>query len=198
MSDFHEISQRAALWRADRQFSADVLGHRFQFSSTWGLFSPEKLDEGSLLLLDYIDFKHDDSSIDLGCGYGVLGMAAARVCPLGEHLLIDKDFVAVEYAQKNIAKNNITNARAMLSNGFGSVDGTFSLVMSNLPAKVSKEQHYLYLLDAYAHMQVGARFYVVTINGLRDFIKRAFGEVFGNAKKIKQGKTYTITMAIKE
>lgn len=39
---------------------------------------------------------------------------------------------------------------------------------------------------------------VVTINGLRDFIKRNFKEVFGNYKKLKQGKAYTVARAIKE
>jgi len=63
---------------------------------------------------------------------------------------------------------------------------------------VGKEQHYLYLLDAYERMRPGARFYVVTINGLRQFMKRAFTEVFGNSDKVKQGKTYTITLAVKE
>lgn len=195
-----ELLAKSKQWRQDIHFRQDVLGKSFEFTSTWGIFSPEKLDEGSLMLLDYIDFKSDDNSIDLGCGYGVLGMTAARECPKGEHLLIDKDFVAVEYAKLNCQKNGLDNAEVMLSNGFYHVDKSrqFSLVMSNLPAKASKEQHYLYLLDAYDAMQSGARFYVVTINGLRDFMKRSFTEVFGNSDKIKQGKTYTVTMAIKE
>ena len=195
-----ELLAKSKHWRQDIQFTQEVLGKPFHFTSTWGIFSPEKLDEGSLMLLDYIDFKQDDSSIDLGCGYSVLGMTAARECPNGQHLLIDKDFVAVEYAKLNCQKNHLANAEVMLSNGFYHVDKTrqFSLVMSNLPAKASKEQHYLYLLDAYNAMADGARFYVVTINGLRDFMKRSFTEVFGNSDKIKQGKTYTITMAIKE
>ena len=58
--------------------------------------------------------------------------------------------------------------------------------MSNLPAKASKEQHYLYLLDAYNAMTSGGRFYVVTINGLRDFMKRSFTEVL--AMPIKSSK----------
>lgn len=195
-----DLTQKAQRWRADIVFCQDVLGKSFEFHSTWGLFSPEKLDDGSLMLLDYVDFKDDDNSIDLGCGYGVLGMAAGRCCPNGEHLLIDKDFVAVEYAHLNCQKNNLHNTIVLLSNGFKQVDKNrqFSLVMSNLPAKASKEQHYLYLLDAHHAMTMGARFYVVTINGLREFMKRSFTEVFGNAKKIKQGKTYTVTMAIKE
>lgn len=195
-----ELQQKAKLWRQDISFSQEVLGKPFDFSSTWGIFSPERLDDGSLMLLDYIDFKTNDDSIDLGCGYGVLGMTAARECPEGQHLLIDKDFVAVEYARLNCQKNGLKNTEVMLSNGFAHVpkERKFSLVMSNLPAKASKEQHYLYLLDAYERMEMGGRFYVVTINGLRDFMKRSFTEVFGNSDKIKQGKTYTITMAVKD
>lgn len=195
-----ELQTRAKHWREDIKFRQEVLGKSFEFCTTWGIFSPEKLDDGSLMLLDYIDFKEDDHSIDLGCGYGVLGMTAARECPKGEHVLIDKDFVAVEYARLNCQNNRLTNTHVQLSNGFNQVDKArqFSLVMSNLPAKASKEQHYLYLLDAYERMEVGGRFYVVTINGLRDFMKRSFTEVFGNSDKIKQGKTYTVTLAVKE
>lgn len=195
-----ELLNKAQQWRQDIYFSQEVLGKPFDFVSTWGIFSPEKLDDGSLMLLDYIDFRHDDNSIDLGCGYGVLGMTASRECPNGQHLLIDKDFVAVEYARRNCIKNGLNNAQVQLSNGFNDIDKSrqFSLVMSNLPAKVGKEQHYLYLLDAYQAMPSGGRFYVVTINGLRQFMKRAFTEVFGNADKVKQGKTYTVTMAMKD
>lgn len=194
-----DLLTRAELWRKDIAFTQDVLGKPFNFTTTWGIFSPEKLDDGSLMLLDYVDFQTDDNSIDLGCGYGVLGMTAARECPNGVHTLIDKDFMAVEYAKRNCQANGLSNVDVHLSNGFNHVadDKTFSLVMSNLPAKVGKEQHYLYLLDAYNRMEQGGRFYVVTINGLRQFMKRAFTEVFGNAKKVKQGKTYTITMAVK-
>ncbi|WP_019672055.1 class I SAM-dependent methyltransferase [Psychrobacter lutiphocae] len=195
-----DLLQKAEQWRKDISFTQEVLGTPMQFTTTWGIFSPEKLDAGSLMLLDYVDFQLDDDSIDLGCGYGVLGMTAARECSQGQHTLIDKDFMAVEYARRNCAKNGLTNVDVHLSNGFNHVDPNkdFSLVMSNLPAKVGKEQHYLYLLDAYSKLRTGGRFYVVTINGLRQFMKRAFTEVFGNADKVKQGKTYTITRAIKE
>ena len=195
-----DLLKSAEHWREDIHFRQDVLGKPFDFATTWGIFSPQKLDDGSLMLLDYVDFQADDDSIDLGCGYGVLGMTAARECPNGQHTLIDKDFMAVEYARLNCEKNGLKNVDVHLSNGFNHVakDKGFSLVMSNLPAKVGKEQHYLYFLDAYARMRQGGRFYVVTINGLRQFMKRSFTEVFGNSEKVKQGKTYTITMATKD
>ena len=71
------------------------------------MFSPRNIDEGSKLLLDHLDVRPDDRSLDLGCGYGPLGMTIAKLAPQGQHLLVDKDFVAVDYTQRNIADNGI-------------------------------------------------------------------------------------------
>lgn len=190
-----------ARWRSDLQFTDTVCGQTFQFRSTWGLFSPEGIDEGSRLMLELIadDVGESDDCLDVGCGWGILGMTLARLAPKGRTVMVDKDFVAVDYTRKNIEANAIKNAEVFLSNGFAQVgDRKFDLIVSNLPAKVSKEQHYLYLFDAAAHLKPGGRFVVVTINGLREFIARSFKEVFGNYDKLKQGKTYTVAQAVKE
>ncbi|PTQ91019.1 class I SAM-dependent methyltransferase [Agitococcus lubricus] len=185
-------------WRQDIVFSEEVLGNTYQFHSTWGIFSPESVDEGSRLLLEHVEFKTNDDCLDVGCGYGVLGMVCAKKAPQGTSVLVDKDFVAVDYARKNCAGNQLHNTEVLLSNGFSAIGNRqFDIILSNLPAKVSKEQHYLYLYDALQHLKVGGRFYVVTINGLREFIARTFKEVFGNYHKLKQGKTYTVAMAEK-
>jgi 16S rRNA G1207 methylase RsmC len=173
-------------------------GHNLQFHTTWGLFSPKGIDEGSRLLLDHIEVNRDDNTLDLGCGYGPLGLTLAKLAPEGTSTLVDKDFVAVEYSQKNAQLNKINNTNIFLSNGFDQVERSdFDLIVSNLPAKTGKELYYLYFYDALARMNPGARFYVVTISGLRKFIAKAFDEVFGNYKKLKQGKTYTVAMARK-
>jgi len=166
--------------------------------STWGIFSPRNIDEGTELLLKYIDIKETDDCLDLGCGYGPIGLTLARLAPQGHTTLVDKDFVAIQYTQANITRNKITNADALLSNGFDQVnDRTFDIVVSNIPAKVGNEMLSLFLHDAYRQLNSGGRLYVVTINGLRDYMKRNFKEVFGNYKKCKQGKNYTVAMATK-
>lgn len=176
-----------------------LCGHNLQFHTTWGLFSPKTIDEGSRLLLDHIEVNRGDNTLDLGCGYGPLGLTLAKLAPEGTSTLVDKDFVAVEYSQKNAQLNKINNTNIFLSNGFDQVERSdFDLIVSNLPAKTGKELYYLYFYDALARMNPGARFYVVTISGLRKFIAKAFDEVFGNYKKLKQGKTYTVAMARKE
>lgn len=182
--------------RQDIVFSETARDQRLTYHTTWGLFSPKSLDDGSLLLLDYLQINEDDDTLDLGCGYGPLGLTMARLAPKGTSLLVDKDFVAVDYSRKNAELNNIGNAEVILSNGFSHVgDRQFDLIVSNLPAKTGKELYYLYFYDALERLKPGGRIYVVTISGLRKFIQRAFQEVFGNYKKLKQGRTYTVAMA---
>lgn len=184
--------------RQDIVFEDDLMGHHFVFHTTWGLFSPKAIDEGTRLLLRHMEVRPDERAIDLGCGYGPIGMAIARNAPEGHCLMVDKDFVAVDYANANLKRNRITNAEAILSDGLKQVPPqTFTLAATNLPAKTSKEHYYLFFHDIYERLEPGGRFYVVVISGLRRFIERAFIEVFGNHTKIKQGASYTVALAEK-
>ena len=184
--------------REDIVFSETLKGIPFVFHSTWGIFSPRNIDEGTLLLLKYLDIKEDDDCLDLGCGYGPLGLTMAKLAPKGKTSLVDKDFKAVEYSNKNAGLNQVKNAEALLSNGFDQIhERQFDVVVSNVPAKVGNEMLSLFLHDAYQQMKPGAKIYVVTITGLRKYIKRNFEDIFGNYKKLKQGPNYTVAMATK-
>ena len=184
--------------REDIVFSETLKGIPFVFHSTWGIFSPRNIDEGTLLLLKYLEVNEDDDCLDLGCGYGALGLAMAKLAPKGKTTLVDKDFKAVEYSNINAELNQIKNAEALLSNGFDQIKKhKFDLVVSNVPAKVGNEMLSLFLHDAYKQIKPGGKIYVVTITGLRKYIKRNFEEVFGNYKKLKQGPNYTVAMATK-
>ncbi len=185
--------------RKDLQFSDTLMGHQLQFHTTWGLFSPKGIDAGTHLLLDHLQVRPDERALDLGCGYGPIGLSIARSAPQGSCTMVDKDFVAVEYAKKNAALNNIGNVNIQLSNGFNQLGNEcYSLVVTNLPAKASKEHYYLFFYDALQRLEPGGRFYIVVINGLRKFIAGAFKDIFGHHKKIKQGKTNTVAMAEKQ
>ncbi len=185
--------------RQDIIVQSDMREIYLSLHSTWGIFSPREIDEGTELLLKYIDIQKTDDCLDLGCGYGPIGLTLAKLAPQGHITLIDKDFVAIQYSQKNIKLNNITNAEALLSNGFDQIrNRQFNIIVSNIPAKVGNEMLSLFLHDASQQLKAGGRFYIVTINGLRDYMKRNFKEVFGNYKKCKQGKNYTVAMASKD
>ncbi len=195
MIDLKDYNQKV---RQDLTIYYERDNQSLKFYTTWGLFSPRVIDEGSQLLLKYLDIEPEYNCLDLGCGYGVLGLYMARLAPRGHTLLIDKDFVAVEYTEKNRALNKINNASCLLSNGFDRIPKQqFDLIVSNIPAKVGKEMLYIYLFDALEYLKPGGSFYIVTITGLRQFFKRGLHEVFGHYEKIKQGKTYTVARGVK-
>lgn len=185
--------------RQDIVFDAELDGERLRFHSTWGIFSPRVIDEGTHLLVERLEIAPTDDCLDLGCGYGPIGLFMARRAPQGSTLMVDKDFMAVEYAGANAARNGLSNARAQLSNAFDHIDAglRFDIIASNIPAKVGKEMLSLILHDAWQRLKPGGRLYVVTINGLRQYMKRNLNEVFGNYDKLKQGRSYTVALAVK-
>jgi 16S rRNA G1207 methylase RsmC len=182
--------------REDIVFPARLRELELSFHSTWGLFSPREIDEGTRLLVKHIELARDADCLDLGCGYGALGVVLARLAPGGHTTLVDKDFVAVEFARKNAALNGAANVDVRLSNGFSRVERAgFDVIASNLPAKTGKELLYLLLCDARAHLAPGGKLWLVTISGLRRFIERNLLEVFGNYRKVKQGRLHTVATA---
>ncbi len=192
--------QQIESYRKDISFTASLRGRDYRFNTTWGVFSPREIDSGTRLLLDRLEISEHDNCLDLGCGYGPLGVVLASEASAGKTLLLDKDFVAVNYSNANLAQNGCGNAKAVLSNGFDAVkeQGCWDLIVSNVPAKVGKEMLSIYLYDALQLLAPDGKLYVVTINGLRQYMKRNLTEMFGNYKKLKQGSHYTVALATKK
>ena len=185
--------------KQDLLIESDLMGHKLNLKTRWGVFSPRAIDDGTVMFMKYLDIAEDDKCLDLGCGYGPIGLSVAKSCPQGEVHMVDKDFVAVELSNINAQLNHVNNAQAYLSDAFSAVgkQNYFDQVISNVPAKVGREQLSIILYDAYDALKPGGKITFVTINGLRHFIKDNFKSVFGNYKKLKQGQKYTIAQAIK-
>lgn len=182
--------------RQDIQFEATLHGQDLLFRTTWGLFSPKEIDSGTILLTNCLKLNPNDNNLDLGCGYGAIGLAMAKLSPKGKTHLVDKDFVAVDYAEANAEINAIKNVEVYLSNGFSEVPGIkFDNIACNLPAKAGKEQHYLFFHDAKEHLKPGGRLLVVTVNGLVPYMKRTFFEIFGNYEKAAYNRNYSLSVA---
>ncbi len=111
--------------------------------------------------------------------------------------MVDKDFIAIEYAQKNARANHANNCSIYLSNGMSHVPRTaaFDIIASNLPAKASNELYEIIFSDALSRLTQGGTLYVVTIAGLHEYIKRTFNRVFGNYRKVRHNARYTVAAA---
>lgn len=198
MSDPKRSRLTAEELKQDIVFDAILRGSRLVFHSTWGLFSPRRIDEGSHLLIEHIELEDGQHTLDLGCGYGAIGLAIAGECPNGSVHMVDKDFVAVGFAKKNAEINGLGNSKIYLSNAFSAVgDVRFDNVVVNLPANAGKELLQIILGDARDHLKPGGQIVVVTIAGLKEFIKRHFKETFGNYEKLKQRQGYVVARAVK-
>ncbi|MEM8874907.1 MAG: methyltransferase [Planctomycetota bacterium] len=186
--------------RQDLTIDTNLHGHDLTFRSHYGLFSPKKIDDGTRIMLDHFDVEPAHDNFDLGCGYGPIGLTLAADAPDGKTVMVDRDFLAVDYANRNAQLNGIANVTAQLGNGFDGLpnDQRFDNVVSNLPAKTGGELLTVLLHDAHARLRPGGRLCVVTVTGLRRFIQRHMTARFGNYDKLKQGKTHTVALAVKE
>ena len=137
----------------------DVLrGHDLIFKTTFGLFSYQKIDSGTKLLINTLDVANEGVYLDLGCGYGPIGITMAKLSPQSKVYFVDRDVVATEYTTTNCRLNNTPNSEVLLSNGFTRLtDLRFDIIAANLPSHISNDMLEWLLRDAKEHLKVGAR-----------------------------------------
>jgi 16S rRNA G1207 methylase RsmC len=174
-------------------------GHDLKFKTTFGIFSYKEIDPGSAMLIRSMDMTGTKTCLDLGCGYGPIGITMAKQNPQAQVYMVDRDFIALEYAEKNCRLNKLSNTDCRLSNGFSNLEKIqFDLVASNLPYHTSHDMLTWILYEAKHQMVKGGKFYVVTMNKLKPFIQREFEKIFGNYTKVCYDKMYTVSVTEKE
>ena len=159
-------------------------GQEFSFAIANTLFSTFDLDHGTDILIRAIVPNNPKSILDIGCGYGSLGIMLAKTNPQAEIVMVDRDLLAVRYANYNIAKNKITNAIAIGGLGIESVkDKTFDLIVSNIPAKIGDEAiTQEFILDPIARLNPQGELWIVVVNKLNRLIPRLGGQEVRNRK----------------
>jgi 16S rRNA (guanine1207-N2)-methyltransferase len=120
------------------EFEAQMHGHTFQLRSLPGVFAYDRVDAGTALLLDVLAIPAGAHVLDVGCGYGIIGLAAARL-GAAQVELVDVNLLAVAAASENIIHNRIAQARAFASDGVpADAARRYDLVVSNPPFHVGK------------------------------------------------------------
>ena len=122
-------------------------GGTLTFETDAGVFSKGELDEGTKLLLENAGMLQG-RVLDLGCGWGAIGITVAKRFPETEVWMCDVNERAVALARKNILQNQACNARAVLSDGFSAVEGSFDTILTNPPIRAGKSVIYGFFRDA--------------------------------------------------
>ena len=164
--------------------TATVNGIELRFESAPGLFSPRAIDAGTLAMLSRVDFDRDDKVLDLGCGYGVVGLVAARLGRPDRVWLLDKDPAAVEMATINLAANDAAGATVVLSDGFRSFFETgFDKILCNPPYQADFAVPKHFIEKGFNRLAVGGSLFMVTKREL--WYRNKITSVFGGVKVVE-------------
>jgi 16S rRNA (guanine1207-N2)-methyltransferase len=149
-----------------------------------GVFSWKRLDDATALLVDQMQIGADDTVLDLGCGYGIVGLAAARLATRGRVYLVDNNVVAVEGTRRAKEANGLDNAEVRIGDcGSPVQDLAFDVIVSHLPRGRDVAQQFI--VDAAKLLKPEGRLYIAGHNksGIKSFVRYA-QTVFGNGQVV--------------
>jgi len=127
-----------------------------------GIFASHGLDPGTALLIETLEGITAQRILDVGCGWGAIGLAAAKTAPTATVVLTDVNQRAVRLARKNLARNGVRSAEVRLGSLFEPVAGqTFDLILSHPPFHAGREAVLEFLEQTPGHLNPGGRLRIV-------------------------------------
>lgn len=177
----------------------NLRGKPFKFLTASGVFSKKRVDLGTEVLVKAMVLPEDGYVLDVGCGYGTIGIVAASLNPKLHVVMVDVNERAVRLAKRNIELNHIYNAEARCGYLYKPVEGmVFNCILSNPPVSAGLATVKAIITDAPKHMMEKATLQMVVkskICGKR--LQAFFDEAFGNFKILARESGYRVLMAEK-
>ena len=176
----------------------DFQGKHLIYTTDHGVFSRQRLDFGSRVLMDSIDIGNAKSMLDVGCGYGTMGIALKSVHEDLQVLMTDVNKRAISLAKENIKCNNLEGIDVIESDVYENVHDRYDLVISNPPIRAGKKVVSAIISGSYDHLNEGGRLVIVIQKKQgAPSAKKLMEEIFGNATVIKKDKGYYILQSYK-
>lgn len=164
----------------DAYFKKDIIynyrGRDLKFHASQALFSSQNIDLGSNHLLRTLTtegFNKYNKVLDLGCGYGPIGISLKSFYEPSVVHMVDRDALALEFSKKNVEFNNLNGIKIYGSLGYDDVFETdFDLIASNIPSKVGEPILAHILEDARFHLCPGGKMAIVVIDAIGDYVTK--------------------------
>ena len=171
---------------------------KMRFLSDNGVFSKGGIDFGSSLLLRTIDVKGAKTLLDVGCGYGTIGLTIAKTNPECFVEMVDVNLRAIELAKQNMTLNEIKNAEIFASNIYENVTKKYDVVVSNPPIRAGKKVVHEISLGSFEKLNDGGKYYaVIQKKQGAESLYKALQTVFPIVEVIEKDKGYWIIKAEK-
>ncbi|MDN6626752.1 MAG: class I SAM-dependent methyltransferase [Pisciglobus halotolerans] len=198
----HYYTHKPTTQSKESTWSYTLLGIPFRFTSDAGVFSKSTVDFGSRLVIETVDFKTVPTGkiLDIGCGYGPIGLSFAKAQPDRTIEMIDINERAVHLSKVNAALNKIPNVSIHTSDLYTTVEGEeFSLIVSNPPIRAGKKVVHEILTGAFSLLQQGGQLVIVIQKKQgAPSARNKMEETFGNAEVLTKDKGYWIIKSEKE
>ena len=138
-----------------------VRGQKFIFKTDNGVFSKDGLDFGSRLLLESIPLEEVGGKIlDLGCGYGIIGIVLNKLLGCSCDM-VDVNLRALHLANMNCDLNNCSNTNIFESNCYSNVTDKYNSIITNPPIRAGKSIVYEMLFDASKYLEDNGKLFLV-------------------------------------
>ncbi|VLV17645.1 16S RNA G1207 methylase RsmC [Streptococcus pneumoniae] len=179
------------------ELRVDLLGQKMTFLTDAGVFSKKMVDFGSQLLLKCLYVNQGETVLDVGCGYGPLGLSLVKVYGV-QATMVDINTRALDLARRNAEKNN-AKATIFQSNIYEQVEGHFDHVISNPPIRAGKQVVHEIIEKSKDFLEIGGDLTIVIQKKQgAPSAKSKMEDVFGNCEILKKDKGYYILRSVKE
>ncbi|MDW8545841.1 class I SAM-dependent methyltransferase [Staphylococcus pseudoxylosus] len=199
----HYYDENPEVESEESLFTYSYDNHDLELVTDAGVFSKGKIDFGSDLLVKTFLKTYPPGPtkniIDVGCGYGTIGLMIAKVSPHHEVTMVDVNQRALNLSRKNKKRNRIDNVEVKESDGLSQVeDNTYDFVLTNPPIRAGKEVVHRILEDAYVKLKLdGELFVVIQKKQGMPSAKKKMQDTFDNVEVLEKSKGYYILRSVK-
>lgn len=182
-----------------RQISVTLNDRFYSFISDNGVFSKSEVDYGSIALLKVLlKEKLFGDILDIGCGYGTIGLILAKNYPDNNFILSDVNMRACALARENSLLFGVSNVEVIESDLFENINQSFSFIVTNPPIRAGKKVIYSIFEQSYQHLkQNGSLYLVIRRSHGAESAQKFITSVFGNCELLKKDKGFYIYRATK-
>jgi 16S rRNA G1207 methylase RsmC len=175
---------------------AKFLGKNFEFITASSVFSKRRIDTGTQVLIESMILPEKGSALDIGCGYGAVGIAAATFNSKLQVYMTDVNTRAVSLAKKNIERNKIVNTQVRCGHLYEPVENLkFNCILSNPPVSAGMETVKTIITEAPKIMQPEAVFEMVIRSKIgAKILPELFTKTFGNCTIIARESGFRVLL----